>query len=47
MKTKSTCELCGSEIDLSQDGWQETDTGDVCADCVNEAASADHVDEQE
>ncbi len=46
MDTKSTCELCGNEIDLSTEGWMESDTGDVCAECVNDAASADERAEQ-
>jgi len=45
-ETTSTCEHCDAEIDLSEDGWQETDTGDACSECVEDAAKADHVDEQ-
>lgn len=37
METKSTCEICGAEIDLTEDGWLESDTGDICKDCVEAA----------
>ena len=40
-ETKSTCEICGSEIDLESDGWMETDTGDACKDCVDAAKGHD------
>ena len=33
----STCEICGAVIDISTTGWMETDTGDVCAQCVRDA----------
>ena len=34
----STCEICGAVIDLnSTTEWMETDTGDVCAQCVADA----------
>ena len=40
-ETKSTCEICGAEIDLESDGWMESDTGDVCKDCVDAAKGHD------
>lgn len=36
------CAVCGAEIDFSASGWQETDPGIVCADCVNAAKGADN-----
>lgn len=41
---KSTCEICDAEIDLSEDGWMETDTGDVCEECVNDAKGHEEVE---
>jgi len=33
-----TCEVCGSNFDYTQDpDHQETDTGDVCGDCVRDS----------
>jgi hypothetical protein len=41
-ETKSTCEICGAEIDLESDGWMESDTGgDICAECVEAAKGHD------
>lgn len=31
------CEICGNGIDVSKKGWQETDTGDICKSCVENA----------
>jgi hypothetical protein len=42
MSETSTCEICGAEIDLSTDGWMESDTGgDICAECVEDAECED------
>jgi hypothetical protein len=45
MDTKSTCEICGAEIDLTTDGWREGDgAGDICADCVKAAEVEDETE---
>ena len=34
----ATCEICGREFDINtEQDWMESDTGDICGECVRDA----------